>query len=352
MGLFKDRDPLPAERIADPAKLGRRKVIDEVLARDREAGNLAYTEARQRYVEHCAFTLVNRLAALRAMEVRGFLPTAVIAEEAQYAGLSPWARNLLEAGAVEVLGEHIPITTPDDARWQAIRAACAAVSRDVGVLFDLQDEYSVVSPESVAVKSVVAELTGPVTEEDWEADDILGWVYQYYNVSANAAYKERRKQRGYRMTADDMIVGNQFYTPHWVVRVLVDNTLGRIWWESIPDLARRRCGDSAAVAEVAAEEGRLRLICRERCAYLVPLPDEQRLGWWGEEARAAAQQLPSPSGRGAGGEGNSLPFPSELAYFLVRVYSGREMQVGTIASLPFPFGGLRQKLWVKSSEQA
>jgi hypothetical protein len=247
------------------------------------------------------------------MEVRGFLPKAVIAEEAQYAGLSPWARDLLEAGAAEILREHISITTPDDARWQAIRAACAAVSQDVGVLFDLQDEYSVVFPESVAIKSIVAELTGSVTREDWEADDILGWVYQYYNVSANAAYKERRRQRGYRMTADDMIVGNQFYTPHWVVRVLVDNTLGRIWWESIPDLTRRRCGDSASPADLAAEEKRLRQICRERCAYLVPLPHEQRLGWWGEEARANAEIAAEAETRKrhveAGGNSDDAPPP-------------------------------------------
>jgi len=101
LGLFKDRDPLPAERVTDPAKQSRRKVINEVLARDREVGDLAYVEARQRYVEHCAFTLVNRIAALRAMEARGFLQKPVVTEEAQYGGLSPWARDLLEAGSAE-----------------------------------------------------------------------------------------------------------------------------------------------------------------------------------------------------------------------------------------------------------
>ena len=131
--------------------------------------------------------------------------------------------------------------------------------------------------------------TETVTKDDWLADDILGWVYQYYNVPANADYKERKKRRGYKMSADDMIVANQFYTPHWVVRVLVDNTLGRIWWESIPDLARKRLAISASAEQLLAEEERLRRICRETCAYLVPLPDEQRLGWWGEEAKANAE---------------------------------------------------------------
>jgi hypothetical protein len=289
LGLFKDRDPLAAERVPDAVRRQTRHVIDQVLARDRDAGGLSYTEARQRYVEHCAFTLVNRLAALRAMEVRGFLPRSVILQDAQYGGLSAWSRDLLEDGKAAVLGEVIPVRTADEARWQAIRAACAAVATDVGMLFDLQDEYSLLPPEPAALKTLLNELTEAVTEEDWRSDDILGWVYQYYNVSANAAYKERRRRRNYRMTADDMIVANQFYTPHWVVRVLVDNTLGRIWWESIPDLAKRRCGSQAAADQVAAEEQRLREQCRATCAYLVPLPDEQRLGWWGEEARAKAE---------------------------------------------------------------
>jgi hypothetical protein len=311
LGLFKDREPLPAERISDPARRRTRAVIDQVLARDREAGGLGYAEARQRYVEHCAFTLVNRLAALRAMEVRGFLPRLVIVQEGEYGGLSAWGRDLLEAGTALVLAEASPVRTPDEARWQAIRAACAAVAADVRMLFDLEDEYSLLPPEPGALKAVLAELTEAVTEEDWRSDDILGWVYQYYNVPANAAYKERRKRRNYRMTADDMIVANQFYTPHWVVRVLVDSTLGRIWWESIPDLARLRCGPDAAAGQVAAEEARLRETCRATCAYLVPLPDEQRLGWWGEEARrnaeARAQEEARRRHQGAGGDTATVP---------------------------------------------
>lgn len=313
LGLFKDRAPLAADRIQDPTRRQTRQIIDQVLALDCDAGGLGYPEARQRYVEHCAFTLVNRVAALRAMEVRGFLPRPAIIQESQYGGISSWARDLLETGTAEVLGETVPVRAPDEARWQAIRAACATVATDVGVLFDFQDEYSLLPPEPAALKTLLAELTGEVTKEDWGSDDILGWVYQYYNVPANEAYKKRRKLRKYRMTADDMIVANQFYTPHWVVRVLVDNTLGRLWWESIPDLARKRCGTQATTDQVLAEEVRLREECRTTCAYLVPLPDEQRLVWWGEEARVNAETRAREEAarrhRDSGGDPNRVPQP-------------------------------------------
>ena len=289
LGLPKDREPLPPERLTNPDKQKIRKAIDEVIASDREAGGMSYVDARRRYLEHCAFTLVNRIAALRAMEVRGFLPKSVIAQDVQYGGVSAWARDILEARSVEVLGESITVRTADEARWQAIRAACVAASRDVAIVFDVQDEYSVLVPEPAAIKGLVVELTETVTTDEWAADDILGWVYQYYNVPANVDYRVRKRRRGYKMSADDMIVANQFYTPHWVVRVLVDNTLGRIWWESIPDLARRRLGEKASENEIRVEEERLRRICRDTCSYLVPLPDEQRLGWWGEEARINAE---------------------------------------------------------------
>ncbi len=289
LGLPKDREPLPPERITNPDKLATRKAVDEVIARDREAGGMSYVDARRRYLEHCSFTLVNRVAALRAMEIRGFLTKSVIAQDVQYGGVSAWARDIVEAGTVEILGESIPIRTADEARWQAIRAACVAASRDVAIVFDLQDEYSALVPEPAAIKGLVVELTEMVTADDWAADDILGWVYQYYNVAATADYNERKKRRGYKMSADEMIVANQFYTPHWVVRVLVDNTLGRIWWESIPDLARKRLGEKESDEGLRQEEERLRQVCRETCSYLVPLPDEQRLGWWGEEARSNAE---------------------------------------------------------------
>ena len=253
------------------------------------------------------------------MEVRGFLPKSVIAQDVQYGGLSAWGRDILEAGFVEILGQTIPVRNADEARWQAIRAACVAASQDVAIVFDLQDEYSILVPEPVAVKSLVAELTETVTADDWATDDILGWVYQYYNVSANADYKERKKRRGYKMSADDMIVANQFYTPHWVVRVLVDNTLGRIWWESIPDLARKRLDARATNEAIRLEDERLRGICRDTCSYLVPLPDEQRLGWWGEEARGNAEARAVDEARKrfdaapAKQEGGPLPAPPSVA---------------------------------------
>src|SRR5271157_3700582 len=157
LGLPKDRDPLAAERLTNPDKQKIRRAVDEVIARDREPGGMSYVDARRRYLEHCSFTLVNRVAALRAMEVRGFLTKSVIAQDVQYGGVSAWARDIVEAGTVEILGESIPIRTADEARWQAIRAACVAASRDVAIVFDLQDEYSALVPEPAAIKGLVVE---------------------------------------------------------------------------------------------------------------------------------------------------------------------------------------------------
>ncbi|GFP32860.1 hypothetical protein HKBW3S42_01167, partial [Candidatus Hakubella thermalkaliphila] len=60
-----------------------------------------------------------------------------------------------------------------------------------------------------------------------QEDEIIGWIYQYYNEEARREFKKA----GRKPTADDIPVINQFYTPHWVVRVLTDNTLGRLWLE-------------------------------------------------------------------------------------------------------------------------
>ena len=80
----------------------------------------------------------------------------------------------------------------------------------------------------------------------WLEDEIIGWIYQFYN----AEQKEAIRARGAPKRPAEVAVINQFFTPRWIVKFLVDNTLGRLWLEMHPDSPR----------------------VRAKCDYLVPEP--------------------------------------------------------------------------------
>jgi len=103
-----------------------------------------------------------------------------------------------------------------------------------------------------------------VPEEDWREEEIIGWIYQYYNSEARSKFRKKRR----KPTPDDVPVITQFYTPRWLVRVLVDNTLGRLWLEMkgrMPKPGEAKIHDEEKLKNPQGET------VDEYCSYLIPL---------------------------------------------------------------------------------
>jgi Eco57I restriction-modification methylase len=232
-GLFPDAPQQQWEDLALPIDQAPQygRLLEAVRREARAVGTEGHVtpEAVGRFIREAGGTWVNRLAALRALEARGLLVPAAVSVSDDYGGLSPRAANLRERAAEE--GRSM---AKDDVLRAGIEDACRELSAEVRVLFDLGDEPSLLWPGSVPLREILRLFASDLTEEDWRQPDILGWVYQYYNTEANAELKRRKNRtQGFKYTADDIPIANQFYTPHWVVRVLTDNTLGRLWLESL-----------------------------------------------------------------------------------------------------------------------
>jgi len=215
-GTFLDRYQLSHLAKED---LEIRKKLEEAIEKEK-AGGLTTKQAVQRYIRHVSFTYLNRLAALRAMEVRKLI-TETIIRRPQYGGRSLRERNIVESN---------PRLTSDQSLKECLLEAFREVSNEIKVLFDPENEYSLVFPETTTLREIIRLLTEEVTEQDWKEDDIIGWIYQYYNEDARREYRQSRR----KPTPDDIPIINQFYTPHWIVKALVDNTLGRLWLEMHP----------------------------------------------------------------------------------------------------------------------
>lgn len=203
-------------------ELEDRKRIEEAIEKER-VGELTEEEALERYIKQSALTFLNRLAALRALEVRNLIEETVIPRD-KYGGRSLRERNISDRAEREGI-------SPYEALKRSLNEAFSEMSKEVKILFDPDSEYSIIFPSEKACRDVIKMLSIDVTEDDWSEDDIIGWVYQYFNDESREEFKKEKRAP----KADDIPVINQFYTPHWIVKMLVDNSLGKLWLEMHPE---------------------------------------------------------------------------------------------------------------------
>lgn len=173
--------------------------------------------ALDRIVREQAFTVLNRIAALRMSEARGSL-TESLANGYESKGF-----QLFHRIAGTSLGET------GDAYRHYLFSIFDEFTLDLSVLFDRFSAQGRLFPSS----PVLLELLALVNDEEvaplWNEDETIGWIYQYFNSVA-----ERKKMRDASQAprnSRELAVRNQFFTPRYVVEFLTDNTLGRIWYE-------------------------------------------------------------------------------------------------------------------------
>jgi len=214
----------------------------------------SWSAAFEQYVTGVGYTIVNRLAALRCMEVREFVDEEVTVFKGN--GLTPAAETLV----------HEAFLLEDEAILEAYHDACDALADEIEILFDRSSPYSLIDPDDDTFEDLCGMLDS-VEDEVWRADDVLGWVYEYYNRPVVEALDAKNT-----LEPEDVGPANQFYTPHWVVRMLADNSLGKLYLEatdqeeSIPE-----------PESIAPEERKDRLVTPadapsvpELCTYLIP----------------------------------------------------------------------------------
>jgi len=217
----------------------------------------SWNEAFEQYISGVGYTIVNRLAALRCMEVRDFIDEEVTVFKES--GLTPAAETLV----------HEEFLLEDEALLEAYHNACNHFAQEIEILFDRSSAYSLIDPDDDTYEALCGMLDN-VPDRVWQADDVLGWVYEYYNTPR---LKEvQRKARESRLEIEDVPAANQFYTPHWVVRSLTDNSLGKMYLESTNQLDDALASQSSLsisdrISRTVSSENASNVA--ELCTYLV-----------------------------------------------------------------------------------
>ena len=196
----------------------------------------------EQVMEEIAYTWFNRFSALRFMEVNGYLPTRIRVFTDDENNFKP--QILTEAINMELDGldmqkvYDLKNANDDDSLFKyLIITQCNALSSILPGMFQRISDYTeLLFPDNLLREgSVIEQMTAMIPQEDWtDQVQIIGWLYQYYNTEPKDKVFANLK-KNIKISKENIPAATQLFTPEWIVRYMVENSLGRLWLEGHPN---------------------------------------------------------------------------------------------------------------------
>ena len=228
--------------ISGEAVRQRDKLIEVIQQKEKDTD---YKTAYQYVIEEVAYTWFNRLIAIRFMEVNDYLPSHIRVLSSE--------RGKLEPDLVTTpFDAELPFTAEEEAQIFQLKQdnkldevfrilflkQCNALNEILPALFEKTKNYTelLLSLSVIDQDGVVYHLIHDIPEDDFNIErggqvEIIGWLYQYYNTEPKAAAFAKNG----KITKEEIPAVTQLFTPDWIVRYMVENSLGRLWVEGHPD---------------------------------------------------------------------------------------------------------------------
>lgn len=205
----------------------KRKKLEERIAR----------EGFEQTMEAVAYTWFNRLVAIRFMELHGYFEHGYrVLSNPDAAKTTPEILDHAEHVDLPGLNKDAVIELKLDGSKEAelyrllLIGQCNALNAALPFLFEkIDDETELLLPENLLHSdSIIRKLVSEIDEEEWQEVEVIGWLYESYIAERYEAVI------GNVVASDDIPAATQRFTPKWVVRYLVQNTLGRLWLSTYP----------------------------------------------------------------------------------------------------------------------
>lgn len=228
--------------ISGEAVRQRNKLVEVIQQKEKDTD---YKTAYQYVIEEVAYTWFNRLIAIRFMEVNDYLPSHIRVLSSESGKLEP---DLVTTP----FDAELPFTAEEEAQIFQLKQdnkldevfrilflkQCNALNEILPALFEKTKNYTelLLSLSIIDQDGVVYHLIHDIPEDDFNIErggqvEIIGWLYQYYNTEPKAvAFAKNGK-----ITKEEIPAVTQLFTPDWIVRYMVENSLGRLWVEGHPD---------------------------------------------------------------------------------------------------------------------
>ncbi len=196
----------------------RNQILPIIQADEKQLGA---KEARNKFVQEASFTTLNRLVGLKVMEARGLIERTYVTKSIDTGGKS-------EAHYLYLSRNPQATSEPGQGINTVLREVFQTLSQELPQLYN-GSRYGFLPRPSETV--VVIDLINSIDPNEWLKDDIIGWIYQYYNIAERRLLKDSKA----KIDQSNVHYQSQQYTPSWVVKHIVDNTLGRYYLEMYPN---------------------------------------------------------------------------------------------------------------------
>ena len=233
--------------ISGEAVRQRDKLVEVIQQKEKDTD---YKTAYQYVIEEVAYTWFNRLIAIRFMEINDYLPSHIRVLSSESGKLEPDLVNTQFDAELPFTPEEekkIYQLKQDNKLDEAFRILflkqCNALNEILPALFEKTKNYTelLLSLSVTNQDGVVYHLIHDIPEEDFNIErggqvEIIGWLYQYYNTEPKAAAFAKNG----KITKEEIPAVTQLFTPDWIVRYMVENSLGRLWVEGHPDCGLKK----------------------------------------------------------------------------------------------------------------
>lgn len=213
----------------------------------RKAQEVDYKTAYNQIVEEVAYTWFNRFIAVRFMEVNEYLPckirvlSAVDGRQEPDIVQNPFDAKLDYTPSEENLINEYQLNNEGDKLFNLLFIkVCNDLSKVLPQLFEAEDDYTelLLNISYTDRDGLIYKLVHDIPEEDFNIEmggqvEIIGWLYQYYNTELKKQIENKISQ-GFKVSKDEIAPKTQLFTPDWIVRYMVENSLGRMWVEGHP----------------------------------------------------------------------------------------------------------------------
>lgn len=214
----------------------------------RKAQEVDYKTAYKQIVEEVAYTWFNRFIAVRFMEVNEYLPckirvlSAVDGRQEPDIVQNPFDAKLGYTASEENLINEYQLNNEGDKLFNLLFIkVCNDLSKVLPQLFEAEDDYTelLLNISYTDRDGLIYKLVHDIPEDDFNVEmggqvEIIGWLYQYYNTELkNETFALLKKN--VKITKERIPSATQLFTPDWIVRYMVENSLGRMWVEGHPN---------------------------------------------------------------------------------------------------------------------
>ena len=227
---------------ASADSIGGRLLTAEEKAQRRELIQQIDAKGYEQVMEEVAYTWFNRFIALRFMEVNNYLPSHIRVFSDASGAFKPEILSdvlHLELPGLDTgkVAEYIESNDTEALYRYLLLTQCNALNESLPRMFERMGGYTeMLLPNNILKPdSVLGRMVTDIPEEDWQdAVQIIGWLYQYYNTELKDDTFARLK-KNVKITKERIPAATQLFTPDWIVRYMVENSLGRLWVEGHPN---------------------------------------------------------------------------------------------------------------------